>query len=177
MNFPHSLRVYNRLRKKYASYLIECKPISHLPVTLQKMKTERWEQLLLDLKTMRTRAVLAKWRIGEKTIRRILEAYSLQWISSSRRYGQETSIEKTVRIWLQKQEVEFTQEYSLGSYFYDFRIRNLLIEVHGDYWHCNPQIYNEPISATQKRNLINDSLKFSLPLKRITKFTIFGNMI
>ena len=45
---------------------------------------------------------------------------------------------------------------------------NILIEIHGDYWHCNPQI---PSCATPKkdyhfRNIENDKFKIKLAAER-----------
>jgi very-short-patch-repair endonuclease len=38
--------------------------------------------------------------------------------------------------------------------------KNFLIEVDGDYWHCNPNTkYSTPIYAAQKKNLIQDEIK------------------
>jgi len=45
---------------------------------------------------------------------------------------------------------------------YDFQIpsKKILIEIDGDYWHCNPKKYpNGPINRVQKRNILNDSIK------------------
>jgi len=45
---------------------------------------------------------------------------------------------------------------------FDFKIsgKPILIEVDGDYWHCNPNsIYKEAMYATQKGNLIQDKIK------------------
>lgn len=45
---------------------------------------------------------------------------------------------------------------------FDFKIKgkNILIEVDGDYWHCNPNSkFSEPIYETQKGNLIQDKIK------------------
>ena len=47
-------------------------------------------------------------------------------------------------------------------YQYDFRITNtnIIIEVQGDYWHCNPKIYpNGPTSERQKFKLQRDTEK------------------
>lgn len=45
--------------------------------------------------------------------------------------------------------------------FYDFYLpdSNLIIEVDGDFWHCNPTKFPEPKYETQKRNLIRDKEK------------------
>lgn len=34
------------------------------------------------------------------------------------------------------------KEYQLGRYSFDYRLKNILIEINGDYWHCNPQLYD-----------------------------------
>ena len=49
--------------------------------------------------------------------------------------------------------------YSMDNYLYD---QNLIIEVMGNYWHCNPLIYNETkylISEKQKKWIANDKAK------------------
>jgi very-short-patch-repair endonuclease len=45
--------------------------------------------------------------------------------------------------------------------FYDFYLPefNVIIEVDGDYWHCNPKIFPEAKYASQKRNIIKDVIK------------------
>lgn len=43
---------------------------------------------------------------------------------------------------------------------YKIKGKNILIEVDGDYWHCNPNSkFSEPIYETQKGNLIQDKIK------------------
>jgi very-short-patch-repair endonuclease len=45
---------------------------------------------------------------------------------------------------------------------YDFKIKgkNILIEIDGDFWHCNPNTEHKiPVIEHQKRNLINDKIK------------------
>lgn len=32
-------------------------------------------------------------------------------------------------------------EFQLDKYSFDFKYKNILIEINGDYWHCNPKIY------------------------------------
>lgn len=46
--------------------------------------------------------------------------------------------------------------------YFDFKIKrkNILIEVDGDYWHCNPDTkHKKPITEAQKRTLIKDKMK------------------
>lgn len=45
---------------------------------------------------------------------------------------------------------------------FDFKLKgkNILIEIDGDYWHCNPNSkYSEPKYDAQKSNLIKDNIK------------------
>ena len=59
--------------------------------------------------------------------------------------------------------VAYTKEYSLGNFYYDIHITgtSLLIEVQGDYWHANPEIYldKEKINQTQRANVRRDHYK------------------
>lgn len=49
----------------------------------------------------------------------------------------------------------------LGFYQFDFGCRQTrtLVEVHGDYWHCNPQTYQAPKNIMQRRKIERDKLK------------------
>lgn len=57
--------------------------------------------------------------------------------------------------------------YNHSHYFkeikkiYDFYLPeyNILIEVDGDFWHCNPKNYKKPLCKSQEVNLINDEFK------------------
>jgi very-short-patch-repair endonuclease len=35
----------------------------------------------------------------------------------------------------------------------------ILIEIDGDFWHCNPKIYTNPVCKTQEINIKNDQIK------------------
>lgn len=63
---------------------------------------------------------------------------------------------------LKKQNITFEREFYLKdnkhSYFYDFKINSLLIELNGVYWHCSPKKYKE-----------NDIVKFPLGRTIIAK--------
>lgn len=71
--------------------------------------------------------------------------------------------EKIMKKLLVELDVEHHYNYVLHKkYQYDFRLpnSNILIEVHGDYWHCNPKFYpNGAISDRQKFKIQRDSEK------------------
>jgi hypothetical protein len=67
---------------------------------------------------------------------------------------QYTKIHKKVVDFLRENDIDCETEYDIDgncSFFYDIKIvgTNKLIEVNGDYWHCNPKFYKE-----------NDIIKF-----------------
>lgn len=80
---------------------------------------------------------------------------SCYWIFKSKHYREyyyvpqlfeerkETTPEKMVREYLDKNNIKYIQEYNIDKYYVDFYIpkKNLIIEVFGDYWHVNPKIY------------------------------------
>ncbi|GLO66126.1 PDDEXK family nuclease [Oceanobacillus kimchii] len=58
----------------------------------------------------------------------------------------ETDPEKTVRRWLESNDIKYVQEYPFyKKYFIDFFLpeHKVAIEVNGDYWHANPTIYGD----------------------------------
>lgn len=52
--------------------------------------------------------------------------------------------------------------YAIDNYLPDY---NLMIEVMGDYWHCNPTIYNAPKNEIQSKALHKDKAKHTYILK------------
>ena len=59
--------------------------------------------------------------------------------------------------------IEYTHSFYIPSIkkIYDFHIptHNILIEVDGDFWHCNPEVFPNPTYKTQEINLKNDQYK------------------
>ena len=61
--------------------------------------------------------------------------------------------------------IKFKAQYVLKDKIYDFYLPEYetLVEVDGDYWHCNPRKYPRgPINEVQKKNIRNDRYKDSL---------------
>jgi very-short-patch-repair endonuclease len=61
-------------------------------------------------------------------------------------------------------EVHYYAQYYIREIksLYNFKIKgkNIMIEVDGDFWHCNPNSkFNVPVYAAQKSNLIQDKIK------------------
>ncbi len=101
--------------------------------------------------------------LGIKTVKLILTAlnkkdpevkvYSYDETSWSER--KESGPERTVREYLESKQIGYRQEVQMepgSKWFFDFHITgtNLLVEVQGDYWHCNPTLYKSPINEYQR---------------------------
>lgn len=80
-----------------------------------------------------------------KTIgKRSKEYYSLMGVKSVNSRPKKTKIEKTTEKKLQELGIEFKYNFILQNKAqYDFLINNnIVLEVHGDFWHGNPEVYS-----------------------------------
>lgn len=76
-----------------------------------------------------------------------------------------TKPEREMNQILKELNIEFEPQKVVGYKIYDFYVpkANLLIEVDGDYFHANPELYTEAdLNSIQKRNLKNDAFKDTL---------------
>lgn len=106
------------------------------------------------------------WLVDDRALKKHMRiSAKREW---KRRYGDpETAPERMVREYLENlgfvNNVDFIQEKPiLDRYFADFYFPkyNLILEVFGDYWHVNPDVYGEnkkPISETQKKFIERDN--------------------
>lgn len=82
-------------------------------------------------------------------------------------YPRRTKPESIVAEYFTSQNIEFTEQETINNRFcVDFLIKSptakgIIIEVLGDYFHCNPLMYPAPINNMQKENLANDKRKFN----------------
>lgn len=72
-----------------------------------------------------------------------------------------TKLEKEFESMLQALNVDYIYQYVVNGYNYDFYIpsKNILIEVDGDWWHCNPNLGFEPIYESQRHTIEHDKVK------------------
>jgi|688.fasta_scaffold565584_2 very-short-patch-repair endonuclease len=78
----------------------------------------------------------------------------------------ETKLEKEFQIILNSLGISYIFQYTVNGYNYDFYIpaKNILIEVDGDWWHCNPNLGIEPIYESQKHTIEHDLTKNKIAL-------------
>lgn len=75
----------------------------------------------------------------------------------------ETKPEKLVREWLEDNKIYFIQEAGfIRKYFADFYIpkTKTIIEVYGDYWHVNPNVYDINNDDNYKKKLHKNQIDF-----------------
>lgn len=61
---------------------------------------------------------------------------------------------------LQELNLPFEEEFEYGGFVFDFKIADKLVEVQGDYFHCNPNTRHAvPKNKMQKNNLKRDKRK------------------
>ena len=76
--------------------------------------------------------------------------------------GNPSNLEFTFADILTTLNIEFVHQYHVDGFDYDFYLpsKNLLIEIDGDYWHGNPDVYTEAVlNNMQRKNRGKDKLK------------------
>jgi len=97
----------------------------------------------------------------KKSYRRLKKKSSIFKHSKAKMNGLETKFAKM----LTELGIKFKAQHILKDKIYDFYLPDygILIEVDGDYYHCNPRKYPKgPINKMQKKNLKNDAYKDNL---------------
>lgn len=73
-----------------------------------------------------------------------------------------SKLEDKFQTFLTDASIEHERQYTVDNCDYDFKIKNqkILIEVDGDFYHCNPQFFNEDKrTPIQRQNLKYDKIK------------------
>lgn len=71
-----------------------------------------------------------------------------------------SSIEYLIKTWLDDLSIQYEFQARLGTVVVDFLIKNLIIEVNGSYWHCDPLEYpNGAQYELQTKNIEKDKIK------------------
>lgn len=96
--------------------------------------------------------------IASKTKRAIKIELFQSKSKSSGTDGKETSIEAFVRNILEEEKIKFIEQKAISFVNVDFALsdKKIAIQVHGDYFHCNPRLYPEPKNSSQRKNLEKD---------------------
>lgn len=78
----------------------------------------------------------------------------------------ESKLEKEFQSILNGLGISYIFQYIVNGYNYDFYIpdKNILIEVDGDWWHCNPKLNIQPVYESQKHTIEHDLIKNKIAL-------------
>lgn len=101
-----------------------------------------------------------KFKVSIGSIERIRKLYGLK--KTGNEIKGPTYIECFVKDVLDELHINYKFNENLGKYKPDFYIEhlNLIIEVNGDYFHCNPYLYpNGPKDEIQIRHIVHDYYK------------------
>lgn len=112
---------------------------------------------------------LTKAKTGKKKVKR--KVYSL-----SVKNKLESKFEKILISFGLVEDVDYIFQYQVETAYFDFFIikKRILIEVDGDYWHCNPDSeYKVAKYSTQKANVKNDLRKNEIAKKNKLKLLRF----
>lgn len=77
-------------------------------------------------------------------IRKRIESTNLSKYGSKypvNKLNHRSKLEQFVQTILIEQGIQYQSQYDINRYSFDFKVGNILIQVNGDYWHANPQIY------------------------------------
>lgn len=157
-------KVYVRLQKQYCEF-------EQIKFTPSDWYPNDWELLIeLGKQNVYCKEIAKKLSRNVKQVCTLLRKVGIKPVTKnpSAYYNFTSKIEIIVSQWLLEEGYKIKQQFPLGNFFFDFHIENtnILIEVNGDYWHCNPVIYkNGPINDTQKRLLRRDYCKKSFAKK------------
>jgi len=101
-------------------------------------------------------------RVQSKKTRKKMSKTAISNIIKTNR-NHTSKLEKTFANILDLLDIKYQQFFYAKEIkaFYDFYIpeHNLIIEVDGDFWHCNPDKFPNPEYITQKRNIQRDKIK------------------
>lgn len=92
-----------------------------------------------------------------RELRRLSQVEHLQ----KRQINTKSKLEQRFEDMLKEVGIQFLNQFPLEGYLFDFYIpkHNVLIEVDGDWYHCNPDVHPEPTHEIQKFVTENDERK------------------
>lgn len=105
-----------------------------------------------------SKTAIIRW---ENQDERIKQRYRRAQYYKNRKFNKKTKLEEKVENIIKSLNIEYEFQYPLDGYLFDFYLPeyNSLIEVDGDWYHCNPLKYPEMKSDIQKCVNKNDNIK------------------
>lgn len=84
----------------------------------------------------------------------------IEWLKLKQK-KKKTKLEKTFETLLRLLKIKKEYQYEFNGRLFDYYLTeyNVLVEVDGDFYHCNPLKFKEPIYEVQKLTIKNDEYK------------------
>lgn len=124
-----------------------------------KLKKEQIQFILANYDKMTDKQLAIKFNVSETAIRDVRRKYNIK--KTGNEVNGPTYIELYVKDLLDSYNIQYTYNEYLGEYRPDFVLKNhIIIEVQGDYYHCNPCLYmNGPEDEVQVKHVLRDYYK------------------
>lgn len=125
-----------------------------------KLKKEHIQFILANYNKMTDKQLAIKFNVSETAIRDVRKKYNIK--KTGNEISGPTYIELYVKDLLDSYNIQYTYNEYLGEYKPDFVFKNsnIIIEVQGDYYHCNPYVYkNGPENEIQIKHVLRDYYK------------------
>lgn len=100
----------------------------------------------------------------------------IKYLETTNFKNKKTKLEKTFENILKSLKIKYEYQYKYHDYHFDFYLNDydILIEVNGDFFHCNPNTkHKEPYYPIQKQTIYNDNNKKILCQKTNKKLFYF----
>lgn len=167
----HHKSLYRRLCNEYCM-------VPQIKFSSQEWLPEHFEKLIeLGNQNVYYRDIADVLGFGEKQVYETARRIGLK-LNRRNPYAYTCTSSKPELIvieWLREAGHAVTQQFASGKFIFDGHIEytNILIEVHGDYWHCNPKVYkngaiNEMQKASQRRDFAKKAHAAKLGYNLIT---------
>lgn len=148
--------------RSYSSIYNKVWELGLIPDNVKNYKKVKKDQILFiiaNCDTMTDTELGNKFGISAEAVSEIRKKHGIKkTFSSSHRI---TYIEDFVKKQLDDNEIDYKFNQKLGNFIPDFQLdNNIIIEVNGDYFHCNPELYPDgPKDEIQIKHVLRDYYK------------------
>lgn len=125
-----------------------------------KLKKEQQLFIINNAMKMTDTEFARKFKVSVEAVEEVRKKHGIVKVGNE--VKGKTYIEQIVAEYLDNLNVVYDFNKTLGNYRPDFKIsgKKMIIEVQGDYWHCNPKLYSDgPKDEIQIRHVVQDYYK------------------